>query len=399
MESFEAAWRARFGCQGAVAFPSARSGLYALLKAHGVGRADDVIVTGFTCIAVPDAVRYAGARPVYADIDARSYAMRPDEVERLLGPRSRVLVIQHTLGLSAEVERLVELAHSKGVFVIEDAALALGSNLDGRQLGSFADAAIFSFELSKTISAGWGGIVQLNASGLEEKLRGVRDAAGAAPRLLAARRLLQAGLSHFLYGPSLVRPAGYPTAALFKLRIFQLSADHGGAPGRPPENFLAARGGGHWKVLTSQLGRLDRLVERSHKISARYGQVLASHGLDAAIPSGLDRGACLIRFPLQVRERERMTGFFAERGIELGRWFDYPISDRPDGLASYNYIEGQCPVGERVAQHIVNLPLHSRMSSADAELASRTLDEYLAAYPDDRDFIAESVSRSVTAAV
>ena len=94
-----------------------------------------------------------------------------------------------------------------------------------------------------------------------------------------------------------------------------------------------------------------------------------------------------------------MTGFFAERGIELGRWFDYPISARPDGLASYNYIEGQCPVGERVAQHIVNLPLHSRMSSADAELASRTLDEYLTAYPDERDFIAGSVSRSVAAAV
>lgn len=393
MERFESHWKAKFECPYAMGFPSARSALYSLLKAQGLGPGHEVILTGFTCVAVPDAVLYTGATPVYADIDPTSYTMRFDQVKSLFSNRTRAVVIQHTYGIPADVVPITELARRRGIFVIEDSALALGSAPGNKQLGHHGDAAVFSFELSKTISAGWGGLAQIN---LEDdiypvpKLEQIRKAAGVLDRRSASRRLYQAGLSRFLYSPTVIRPGAYLLAALFKTGLFKRSADYGGSPGHPPRKFLAAQTGAHWKVLSSQLRRLDNAVQHSNQMSTLYSRILEERGIDEANPIKNSRGACLIRFPLQVRQPNRAIEFFGRHGIELGRWFDYPISERPVELSTYHYTAGQCPIAERISDHVINLPINLRMSPDDVDRACTTLNRFLDCHPDEVDFIARS---------
>ena len=374
-----------------MATPTARSGLYALLAAMDVGPGDEVLVTGFTCEAVAEPILLRGALPVYVDIDARSYAMDPDAVAAAITPRTRSVIIQHTFGLPAPMEAIVALARQHGLTVIEDCALALGSRIDGHWLGGSGDAAIWSFELSKTITVGWGGIVQINRDReLASRVRRLRDDAGILGRRTASRRLLQAGLSGLLYRPEVVAFTGYAITCLFRLGVFSRSATsmHGATP---PPDYLAGPDDRQWRVLASQLARVETILEASRRTAERYQSVLDHHGCGSVIPQNLSSGVCLIRFPLQVRNRERFTKFFERVGLEVGNWFSQPVSCSGAEPERYGYHRGDCPTAERVAAHVVNLPVHARMSEQDVEVAVSCLDRYLADYPDEREFVSAAL--------
>ena len=147
-------------------------------------------------------------------------------------------------GMSADIDAIMEIARRANLLVIEDACLAMGAVKDGRLLGSTGDAAIYSFEVSKTISAGWGGMAQINRPGLASAVRDIRDRAGELGRISAVRRLVQAGTSlpAFSHGPA--RLTGYATVVMTRLGLFNDSARHT-APdlhaGSPKEAYFAAQ--------------------------------------------------------------------------------------------------------------------------------------------------------------
>ncbi len=391
-ERFEQGWRALHRVADSVAFPSARSGITACLLAVGTGPGDEVLATGFTCAAVAEGIMASGAKPVWVDIDPTRFAMSPEALERAITPRSRAVLVQHTFGLAGNLNALGAIARRQGLKIIGDAALAVGSQFGGAPLVNFGDAAVVSFELSKTISAGWGGLAQTNDAPMAAGLRRVRDGAGRLGRAEAASRLAQAGISKAVYSPGLLRYTGYPAAALFRARAFRDSSSHtspeysepGGAAVRP---YMAAQAGAHWDVLASQLGRLDAVLTSHQVATERYAAVLAGRGV-AAWLDWRDADAVMIRYPLVARDRERMATWFSARGIELGRWFDYPISPAPTDPAACNYALGQCPNGERLARHIVNLPSHPRLSGRDLDAVCDALDGYLRAHPDEIEFVA-----------
>ena len=128
------------------AYSSARGALAAALHAAGIGRGDEVILSGFTCLAVPTAVVAVGAKPVYVDVAPASLNTPPAAVLGAMGPRVRAIVLQHTMGSVAEVSAVVEAARSRSIVVIEDCALATGTRRQGLPVGIDADAAIFSME-------------------------------------------------------------------------------------------------------------------------------------------------------------------------------------------------------------------------------------------------------------
>lgn len=393
-DRFEQAWRARHGAAtDAIAFPSGRSAITACLLAVGTRPGDEVLATGFTCAAVAEGIMASGAKPVWVDIDPATFALSPEALERAITPRSRAVLVQHTFGLSGDLRAIHAVARRRGLRVIGDAALAVGSQAGGAPLVNFGDAAVVSFELSKTISAGWGGLVQTNDAAMAAGLRRVRDGAGRLGRAGAASRLAQAGFSKAVYSPGLLRYAGYPAAALFRARCFRDSSSHtspsqagpGAAAVRP---YMAAQAGAHWAVLESQLSRLDAVIA-SHRVAVeRYAAVLTGRGV-ATWLDWRDAGAVMIRYPIVARDRGRMAAWFGARGIELGRWFDYAISPAPVDPAACNYIPGQCQEGERLARHVVNLPAHTRLAGSDLDAVCDALDGYLRAHPDELEFIAD----------
>lgn len=145
--------------------------LYAILKALGVGPGDEVIVPGYTCVMVPGPVIYVGAKPVYADIEPNSYGVNPDEVARKITSRTKAILVQHTYGLSGEVKELRQIADRHGVALIEDCSHTFGGQLDGRLLGTFGKAALFSSQWNKPFSTGLGGLALVHDKELAHRVK------------------------------------------------------------------------------------------------------------------------------------------------------------------------------------------------------------------------------------
>ncbi|MCG9023861.1 aminotransferase class I/II-fold pyridoxal phosphate-dependent enzyme, partial [Laribacter hongkongensis] len=156
-------WENRFarwlGGGTARAFMGGRAALLAVVRALGLGQGDEVIVPAFSCQCVANAIRFAGASVRYADIETDSFGLDLDATRAALGPATRAILLQHTFGLpSRDTAGLLQLAHERGLWVIEDCAHALGARWQGRLLGTLGDAAVFSFERSKIITCIHGGM-------------------------------------------------------------------------------------------------------------------------------------------------------------------------------------------------------------------------------------------------
>jgi perosamine synthetase len=384
---FESTWMSRFNAVDAVGFPSGRSSLTTLLKASSVGDGDEVIATGYTCMAVAEGIIASGGTPVWVDIERRSLGMDPKLLEAAITPRSRAIVIQHTFGIPAMTDDLVTIAREHGLKVIEDCCHALGSRDEsGQALGGRGDGAFWSFEVSKTISSGWGGLAQDNSGDLASELRSGQILLGRIGRGAAARRLAHAGIAGFALAPSLIGTIGYMLPLLTRLRIIGDSSAYTAPDGDGRRPYGSAIADHHWAVLAHQLERLDSIIDRRTEISGRYGQVFKSHGIEFPDLWSAD-GVSLIRYPIPALNPDRMSEHFMRHRIPVGRWFDEVISPLPDPTIAVNYTVGQCPVGESIAAHMTNLPVHQRMSDSDVDDACGALDAYISAWPEERDFI------------
>ncbi|MBF4575764.1 DegT/DnrJ/EryC1/StrS aminotransferase family protein [Frondihabitans sp. VKM Ac-2883] len=159
----------------AIAVNSGTSALHLGLLASGVGPGDEVIVPSFTFAATANAVRLAGATPVFADIEPEHYCLDPLSVEAAITPRTAAILPVHLYGHPAQMSRLGALAKQHRLAVIEDAAQAHGAQWNGRFVGTFGDIGAFSFYPTKNMTAGEGGMITTNKSGVARTLRLLRN--------------------------------------------------------------------------------------------------------------------------------------------------------------------------------------------------------------------------------
>jgi perosamine synthetase len=161
---FEKSFAEYIGAAHGIATTSGTTALETALRALGVGAGDKVITTAWSFIASTNSILYTGAEPVFADIDGRAFNIDPDRIEAALkaNPDAKAIQIVHLFGQPCEMDRIVELAKKYGVKLIEDCAQAHGAEWNGRKVGSFGDAAAFSFYPTKNMTTGEGGIVLTN---------------------------------------------------------------------------------------------------------------------------------------------------------------------------------------------------------------------------------------------
>src|SRR5215468_4338655 len=163
---FEEEFAAYCGARHAVGVNSGSSALHLALLAAGVGPGDEVITVPFTFVATTAAIRYTGAKPVFVDIDPKTYNLDPARIEARITPRTKAIVPVHLYGQPADMDPILEIARKHNLIVIEDAAQAHGAEYKGRRMGSLGDLAAFSFYPTKNLGAcGEGGIVTSNDPG------------------------------------------------------------------------------------------------------------------------------------------------------------------------------------------------------------------------------------------
>ena len=178
--AFEEEFAAYVGAAHACAVSSCTTALHLALHALGVGPGDEVITVSHSFIATANAIRYCGARPVFVDIDPRTYNIDPARIEAAITPRTRAIVPVHQIGLPCDMRAILEIAERHGLPVVEDAACAIGSELlvdrtwerIGRPHGSVA---CFSFHPRKVLTTGDGGMLTTSDPELDRKFRLLRQ--------------------------------------------------------------------------------------------------------------------------------------------------------------------------------------------------------------------------------
>ncbi len=163
------------GTPHAVGVSSGTAGLHLALLALGIGAGDEVIVPSFTFVAVANAVRYVGATPVFADIDAESMNVEPASAEAAITARTRALIVVHTFGRPADIPALMAIAARHKLAVIEDACEAIGSEIGGLRVGSLGDAGVFAFYPNKQITTGEGGMVVTRSQEIARRIAALRN--------------------------------------------------------------------------------------------------------------------------------------------------------------------------------------------------------------------------------
>ncbi len=158
-----------------IACTNGTAALEIAVAALGIGLGDEVIVPDFTFVATASAVLAAGAMPVMVDVDPGSFNMNPDLAEKAITPRTKAIIAVHVAGMPCDMDRLLDITTRHGLHLIEDCAHAHGSEWKGQRVGSMGDCGTFSFQASKLMTAGEGGIVVTKRPDLEVRIRSIHD--------------------------------------------------------------------------------------------------------------------------------------------------------------------------------------------------------------------------------
>jgi dTDP-4-amino-4,6-dideoxygalactose transaminase len=171
VKEFEGKITDYLGVKYAIAVTNCTSALHLALLSIGVKRGDEVLVADFTFPATGHAVLYCRAKPIFVDIDLKTYNINPESIEEKITERTKVIIPVHTFGQPAEMDKIMEIAENHNLKVIEDAACALGAKYKDKYAGTIGDVGCFSFHARKGITTGEGGMVVTSNKNLADKIR------------------------------------------------------------------------------------------------------------------------------------------------------------------------------------------------------------------------------------
>ncbi|PIT92554.1 MAG: hypothetical protein COU08_01920 [Candidatus Harrisonbacteria bacterium CG10_big_fil_rev_8_21_14_0_10_42_17] len=362
----EKAFRSRFAVPYAYAFTSGRGALTALLSSLHLDRDDEVLLQAYTCVAVPEPIIAVHAKPIYVDINSRTFTMSVEDLRKKITARSKVLIIQHTFGNPTGMDDLLALAREHDLFVIEDCAHALGAHYYDKLVGTFGDAAFFSFGRDKVISSVFGGMAITHQKTLGERLRDIQDHAGHQTYRWVFQQLIHPPLMGFVkktysffLGKLLLR-------FLYVFHITSRAVYAKEKRGHQP-SFLSKRLPNSLAILAlHQFEKLARLNDHRLTLATLYRNHLADTSF--LLPEHqAEASPSFLRYTLQDENADAILAFAKKHNVFLGDWYRTPLAPYGVQYSSVCYKQGSCPVAERVALSSFNLPTHIGIAKHDAE--------------------------------
>jgi dTDP-4-amino-4,6-dideoxygalactose transaminase len=311
VEEFENAFASYSDAAYAVGVDSGYSALELMLRAHGVGRGDEVITAANTFVATVGAIEAAGARPVLVDADPHTYNIDVDQISASISRATKAIMPVHLYGQPADLDPIRELADQHGLHVFEDAAQAHGARYGGRRVGSLGDAAGFSFYPAKNLGAfGDGGIITTSNPETARQLR-------------------------------LLRNLGSPEKYHHDIRGFNRRLD----------TLQAA-------VLGVKLRSLDSRNEARRRVAALYRELLPADVLTPVEAPGGEHVYHL--YVIRIAERDAAIEWLKERDIASGIHYPIPIHLQA-AYRDLGHSRGDFPVAEAIAGEILSLPMYPMM--------------------------------------
>jgi len=337
VERFATEFADAVGGRYAVPVSSATAGLHVALLALGVGPGDEVVTTPMTFVATLNVVVHCGAVPVLADIDAATLNVRVEEIEKRLSPRTKAIVPVHFVGQPADLDPILELADTRRVAVLEDAAHAVGAEYRGRRIGSFPTTSVFSFHPNKNMTTGEGGMVVTDDEDVFEKAS-----------LLKFHGMDREAWKRFAKSGSPRYDVAVPG---FKYNMMDIQAALG----------------------LHQLKRLEGFLSERERLAARYDRELAGLAgliLPQRVPYPVRHAwhlyAPLLDVDRLTIDRDRFLGELKKRNIGTG--LHYTAAHEFSYYASrFGWRPDDFPEAHFVSERIFSLPLFPGMTDEDQD--------------------------------
>lgn len=358
------------GVNYAFAFNSGRSSLFAILKSLELTKGSNVLLQAFTCNAVPNPILWAGLNPLYIDCD-NNFTIDVEKL-KVACTMSKVLVLQHTFGLPANLDEIVKIAKENNMIVIEDCAHALGARYQGKKVGTFGDAAFFSFARDKVISCVYGGLAVTNNDELGKKLAQLQKDYGAPSNFWTLQQLLHPLLLHVIILPlyNFIDLGKIFLVVLQWLHLLSKAVSWQEKQGQRPDYFPKALPNALALMAQNQFDKLETFNAHRQKIAGYYYQELAGtqFGLPEGNPLTSLRASIFLRFAVtHPKAREILYQAWHKENILLGDWYTSVIAPDDTKLDNMKYSKGSCPNAERLGNITINLPTHINISLEDAK--------------------------------
>lgn len=363
------------GIRYAFSFNSGRSAFMAILYALAIGNDDNVAIQAFTCNAVPNPILWAGAEPVYVDIDD-TLNIDPYDLEQKITPRSKAVIIQHTFGTPAQIDRIIEIAKRHNLFVIEDCAHSLGAFYRGKKVGTLGDAAFFSFGRDKVISSVYGGMAVANNADVAKRLKEFWQKCEYPSSFWVLQQLLHPIIFSIALPLYNVMGIGRMIIKICQIGGFvSLAVAPEEKDGNKPTYFPRRLPEALAVLALHQFQKLGRFNQHRRRIAEFYRRHLALTTYRNPITiSGVK--PVFLRYSILSSRRDKILREMKKRGTYLGDWYTSVIAPHDTNLGAMHYISGSCPKAEKTAREIFNLPTHINISIKNAQKIINILNEY-----------------------
>lgn len=317
---FEEKFAQWVGAKYGVAVNSGTAALHVALLSCGIGEGDEVITTPFTFIASGNSILYTGAKPVFADIDLKTYTIDPKSVEKQITENTKAILPVQLYGQSANMDEITEIAEKYGLIVIEDAAQAHGATCNGANVGSMGDMSCFSFYPTKNMTTSEGGIITTDDEDLAEKAKMFR-AHGSSSRY-------------------------HHDAIGYNFRMTDIGAAIG----------------------LAQLDKIDGFNEKRIANAAYLNEGLKD--VDGVITPYCAYGSKHVYHQYTIRvekgDRDDWVEIINDEGVGTGIHYPIPLYNQP--IYKSLGISGNCPNAELAANNVISLPVHPSLSEDDLDL-------------------------------
>lgn len=353
-------------------FWKGRVALYALMKAYGIKKDDEVILPAFTCVVVPNAIIYCQAKPVYVDINPQTLNCDAEEIRKKITEKTKFIIAQNTFGLPSDLDAIMVIAKEKNIIVIEDCTHGLGGFYKGRKNGTIADASFFSTQWNKPFSTGIGGMAYVHDKDVAEKMKSIEKTSKAPSFLERVQLSVLLSVRSIMKAPAVYWPMIKLYRFLSKNNLV-VGSSQGNELDNPilPDDFLKQMSNVQLKKGISELMKLNQYVSHRVKVAAQYDEALRKLGIK--INSNSDNA--YLKYPLLVKDRKLFFELAAKKNIELGDWFISPIHPITEQFHLWQYDYGKFPIAEYVSAQIVNLPTHIDMGPKAVERVLSFLNE------------------------
>ena len=312
VREFEERFAAFVGAAHAVATSSGTTALHLAMLGLEIGPGDEVITVPFTFIASANSILYAGARPVFVDVDERDFTMDPTLVEAAITARTRAIMPVSLYGQPADLPALADIAEGRGLALIEDAAQAHGAAIGDRRSGTWG-VGTFSFYPTKNMTTGEGGMVTTDDAGVAERVRLLREHG------------MKVRYHHDIVG--------------YNFRMTDIAAAIG----------------------LAQLPKLAAANERRRAIAARYDAELRG-----VVTPFVRPGVTHVyhQYTILVNERDAFADRLKERGVGSAIYYPIPVH-RQKPFVALGYGGESLPVTDRLTERVLSIPVHPALGDDD----------------------------------